>query len=94
MWKSANLLLKSSRLVAEMTLLGSRFHRGIRDGKNLFYSNLFSHILFGLSDHGLWWMRLMNELLRNANESMHYPVTHYYTSLQPSLLQCLALKGL
>ena len=31
MWKSANLLLKSSRLVAEMTLLGSRFHRGIRD---------------------------------------------------------------
>ena len=36
MWKSANLLLKSSRLVAEMTLLGSRFHRGMRDGKKVF----------------------------------------------------------
>ena len=30
MWKLANLYLKSSRLVAEMTLLGSRFHRGIK----------------------------------------------------------------
>ena len=36
MWKSANLLLKSSRLVTEMTLLGSRFHKGIRDGKKVF----------------------------------------------------------
>ena len=36
MWRSANLLLKSSRLVAEMTLLGSRFHRGMRDGKKVF----------------------------------------------------------
>ena len=35
MWRSAHLLLKSSRLVAEMTLLGSRFHRGMRDGKKI-----------------------------------------------------------
>ena len=36
MWRSANLLLKSSMLVAEMTLFGSRFHRGMRDGKKVF----------------------------------------------------------
>ena len=44
MWRSAHLLLKSSRLVAEMTLLGSRFHRGMRDGKKNFCSSRYGHI--------------------------------------------------
>ena len=45
MWRLANLLLKSSNLVAEMTLLGSRFHRGMMDGKKKFCNSRCGQIL-------------------------------------------------